>query len=109
MRKAIVFLIVLSFIVPTLALAEKEEHTIGGVIEGIKVYGADEAHGFILRIDFKTSKGNLKKFFVKKHTKIINAAGKELSADKLKAGKPVQIKYHKGKGENLIADEVMVL
>jgi len=114
MRKAIVFLIALSLIMPALAMAKgtggsKTEWTIGGIIEGIKVYDADESHGFILRIDFKTSKGNLKKIYVKKFTKIVNAAGKNLSANKLKAGNPVQIKYKKGKGENLIALEVMVL
>lgn len=111
MRKTIVLLVIFSLAFAGFAFGEKgkkSQWAVGGIVENVKVYDANEAHGYILRIDVKRPNDKIKKVYTKKETKFIDAAGKAKNAGNVKQGKPIQIKYKKS-GDDFIATEVTIL
>lgn len=106
MKKAMVLLIAVSLILPALALAkEQTEWAVGGIIEKTKVYGSDEAHGYVFRIDVKRPNGDVKKFYLKKTTVIEDTNGQKIGVDALKVGKSVTVNYQKD-GNNFVAYKI---
>ena len=111
MRKLIVLMIIIGLAVPSLVFAgsgKKSEWAVGGIVENTKVYDANEAHGYVMRIDVKRPNDKIKKVYTKKETKFVDAAGKAKAAGDVKTGKPIQIKYTQS-GEDFIALEVTIL
>ncbi len=109
MRKLIVFLVAISFLIPAMAFSA-QTWDISGRIKNVKVYGDDESHGYKGRIDVKLSDGKLKKIYIHKTTIVVDAQGKKLAKKKLQENKNVQVNYKKGKnGDDLVAIKVTIL
>ena len=107
MRKVIVLIVALSLILPALAFAGGK-WSISGRIKDVKNYPDTESHGYIGRIDVKTSDGHLKKIYIRKETLVVDVKDKKIGKGNLKVGKNVQVDYKKN-GEDLLAFKVTVL
>jgi hypothetical protein len=107
MKKVMAILVVISLMLPVLAFAaEQTEWSVGGLIDKTKVYGADEAHGYIFRIDVKRPNGKVKKIYLKKDTVIEDTNGQKIGTDALKVGKSVTVSYQKD-GDNFVAYKIV--